>query len=68
MDILNLAKDAGMQVILDGRIGGEEYRSEYGSVHALQRFADALRASVADETDHPGTRAQISEQLGNCEA
>ena len=68
MDILKLAQDAGMQVVLDGRIGREEYRSVYGTIQALQRFADALRASVADETDHPGTRAQISEQLGNCEA
>ncbi len=59
MDILKLAKDAGMQVVLDGRIGGEEYRSVYGSVQALQRFADALRASAADETDRPGARAEI---------
>jgi hypothetical protein len=35
-----------MQVTLDGRIGREEYRSVYGSVQALQLFADALLASV----------------------
>ena len=68
MDILKLAQDAGMQVVLDGRIGREEYRSVYGTIQALQRFADALRASVADETDPPGAGAEISEKLGNCEA
>jgi hypothetical protein len=68
MDILKLAQDAGMEVVLDGRIGREEYRSVYGTIQALQRFADALRASVADETDPPGARAEITEKLGNCEA
>jgi hypothetical protein len=56
MDIVKLAKDAGMQVVLDARIGREEYRSVHGSIQALQRFADALRASVAGETDRPGER------------
>ncbi|MEA3120445.1 MAG: hypothetical protein QOI13_3715 [Paraburkholderia sp.] len=51
MDIVKLAKDAGMLVVLDGRIGREEYRSVYGSMQALQRFAEALRASLADETN-----------------
>ena len=57
-DIVNLAESAGMQVILDGRIGREEYRSVYGSIQALQRFADALRASVTD-----GCTAQTLESL-----
>lgn len=68
MDILKLAQDAGMQVVLEGRIGREEYRSVYGSIQALERFADALRASVADETHRPGARSEISEQFSNCEA
>lgn len=50
MDILEIAANSGMQVILDGRIGREEYRSVYGSVQALQRFADALLASVLHDT------------------
>ena len=49
MDILKIAVDSGMQVILDGRIGSEEYRSVVGSIQALQRFADALLMSVAHE-------------------
>jgi hypothetical protein len=61
MDILKLAKDSGMLIVLDGRIGREEYMSVYGSIQALQRFADALRASVANETDRPCARAAISE-------
>ncbi|MCX4149984.1 MULTISPECIES: hypothetical protein [Paraburkholderia] len=50
MDIFEMAIDSGMHVILDGRIGNEEYRSVVGSVQALQRFADALLKSVAHET------------------
>jgi hypothetical protein len=42
VDILEIARHSGMQVILNGRIGLEEYQSVYGSVQALQRFADAL--------------------------
>jgi hypothetical protein len=38
-----LAQASGM---LDGRIGREEYRSFYGSLTALQRFADAVRDSL----------------------
>jgi hypothetical protein len=49
MDILKIAAESGMQVVLDGRIGREEYRSVVGSVQALQRFANALRISIAEE-------------------
>jgi hypothetical protein len=61
MDIVKLAKDAGMLVVLDGRIGREEYRSVYGSMHALQRFAEALRASITDEDDRLHAGAESSE-------
>lgn len=61
MDIVKLAKDAGMLVVIDGRIGREEYRSVYGSMQALQRFAEALRASIADETDRLHARAEVTE-------
>jgi len=50
MDILESAKNSGMQVILNGRIGREEYQSVCGSVQALQRFAEALSASAAGAT------------------
>jgi hypothetical protein len=57
MDILKIAADSGMQVILDGRIGREEYRSVVGSVQALQRFAEALCRSVTLGTQ--GMQAQV---------
>lgn len=47
MDILEIARNSGMQVILNGRIGREEYQSVYGSIQALQQFADAVGASVS---------------------
>ena len=49
MDIERIANDSGMVVVLDGRIGGEEYRSVYGSMQALQRFANSIRELVARE-------------------
>ncbi|KAA1007782.1 hypothetical protein FVF58_24040 [Paraburkholderia panacisoli] len=47
MDILEMARNSGMLVMLDGRIGREEYHSVSGSLQALQRFADALRESLS---------------------
>jgi hypothetical protein len=49
MDIIDVARQSGMAVILDGRIGREEYLSVCGSLSALQRFADAVR----DRTTNP---------------
>lgn len=59
MDILEIAANSGMIVTPNDRIGSEEYRSVYGSIQALQRFADALLASAANETrdTRPGVRA-----------
>ncbi len=51
MDILEIAEHSGMQVILNGRIGREEYRSVCGSIQALQRFADTLLASQINESE-----------------
>jgi small nuclear ribonucleoprotein (snRNP)-like protein len=42
MDILEMATNSGLLVTLDGRIGLEEYRSVYGSLSALDRFANAI--------------------------
>ncbi|HEX7911432.1 MAG TPA: hypothetical protein VF534_25535 [Paraburkholderia sp.] len=47
MDILEMARNSGLLVMLDGRIGREEYHSVSGSLQALQRFADALRESLS---------------------
>ncbi|NPT60327.1 hypothetical protein [Paraburkholderia elongata] len=61
MDILKITANSGMIVILNDRIGSEEYRSVYGSIQALQRFADALLVSAENETrdKRPGVRASL---------
>jgi hypothetical protein len=41
--ILTLAREAGMLVTLDGRIGREKYPSIAGSLNAFRRVAQALR-------------------------
>jgi hypothetical protein len=60
MDILKIAIASGMQVTLDGRIGTQEYRSVYGSLQALRRFAEAvlLTAPIA------ATRPELTEAEG----
>nr|WP_043288660.1 hypothetical protein [Paraburkholderia oxyphila] len=47
--LLALARSAGMLVMLDGQIGREKYQSVAGSLHALQRFAAALRDALATD-------------------
>jgi hypothetical protein len=48
-DILELARDAGLLVTLDGQIGREKYQSVAGSLASFMRFVDALRETlVAD--------------------
>lgn len=42
MDIVKLAKESGLLVVLDGLIGKTEYHSVQGSLTALERFADAV--------------------------
>jgi hypothetical protein len=49
VDIERIASDAGMQVVLDGRIGREEYKSVYGSLQAHQRFADSVKKLIESE-------------------
>ncbi|MFM0291857.1 hypothetical protein P0D71_33660 [Paraburkholderia sp. RL17-383-BIF-A] len=48
MDIIDMARQSGMAVILDGRIGREEYHSVCGSLSALQKFADAIRHTAVN--------------------
>jgi hypothetical protein len=49
MDILDLAKQSGMTVVLDAKIGRQEYRTVYGSVAALERFAGLIAESLQRE-------------------
>ena len=65
MDILKIAEHSGMQVILNGRIGREEYRSVHGSTEALQRFADALLASEVSETEDVRRGVEMSRPLSD---
>ncbi|WCM21823.1 hypothetical protein NDK50_10380 [Paraburkholderia bryophila] len=51
MDIIGMARASGMAVILDGRIGREEYQSVCGSITALQRFAEAIRHRATNQND-----------------
>jgi hypothetical protein len=52
MDIIGMARASGMAVILDGRIGREEYQSVCGSLSALQRFAEAVRLGTVQQSRH----------------
>ena len=63
MDILKIAAESGMQIVLDGRIGREEYRSVVGTLQALHRFADALCEVVRNDTLAINTRANASEMI-----
>lgn len=49
MNIIEMATQAGLQVLLDARIGSQCYHSVSGSLPALQRFADAVRAETLAE-------------------
>lgn len=57
VDIMEIARTAGLQILLDARIGRETYHSVSGSLLSLQRFADAVCAARADES---ATRAEES--------
>ncbi|MGG1948420.1 hypothetical protein AB1286_27035 [Trinickia sp. NRRL B-1857] len=63
MDIIELARQAGLQVLLDARIGSQTYHSVCGSLPALQRFAEAIEAVTRERlpqghaTTRPRTRA-----------
>jgi len=40
MDIVDVARQAGMTIVLEARIGRQEYHSVHGSLAALQSFAE----------------------------
>jgi hypothetical protein len=68
VDIVKIAVDSGLEVILEGCIDREENRSVIGSLQALQRFADALRTSVALETQDAIEPDHWSDTLLDCRA
>jgi hypothetical protein len=49
MDILDMARKAGMTVVLDAKIGRQEYHTVHGSVTALELFAELVAASTQCE-------------------
>jgi hypothetical protein len=55
MNILKLAGDAGMLVVLDGRIGCTEYRSVHGTLDAFQRFVQALESALTNANKSDGS-------------
>jgi hypothetical protein len=57
MNIVDMARASGLAVILDGRIGLEEYQSVCGSVSALQRFAEAVSRSAASQRESAALRS-----------
>lgn len=48
MNIIDMARESGMAIVLDARIGREEYHSVCGSLSALEKFADAVRHDTAN--------------------
>lgn len=58
MNILELAGDAGMLVVLDGRIGCTEYRSVHGTFDAFQRFVKALESALTNVEESDGPQRQ----------
>jgi hypothetical protein len=64
MDIIDMARASGLVVILDGRIGHEEYQSVLGSISALQRFAESLRERAAHENESASHRSTAHSTSG----
>jgi hypothetical protein len=61
VDIVKIAKAAGLQILLDARIGQQTYHSVSGSLSSLQRFADAVCAAMADEVAARNQQAEANE-------
>jgi hypothetical protein len=64
MDIVDMAHASGFTVILDGRIGREEYQSVCGSVSALQRFAEAVRQDAASQRESAPLQSPAADLSG----
>ncbi|MFL9962434.1 hypothetical protein PQR02_15285 [Paraburkholderia sediminicola] len=64
MNIVDMARASGLAVILDGRIGREEYQSVCGSVSALQRFAEAVCQGAASQRESAAPRSPAADLSG----
>ena len=51
MDIVKVAQQAGMTVVLEAKIGRHEYQSVHGPVASLERFAELIEASLEAERE-----------------
>lgn len=60
MNIIEMAQQVGLQVLLDARIGNETYHSVSGSLATLQRFADAVDAATRAELRNEGAAKAIA--------
>jgi hypothetical protein len=49
VDLIEMAKKSGMQVLLDAQIGSQAYHSVCGPLASLQRFADEVKKALAAE-------------------
>jgi hypothetical protein len=63
-DVLKMAQESGMTILLEGRIGHQEYTSVSGSAEALQRFAHDVRASLQPRERPRGRRARAARSPG----
>ncbi|WP_020566208.1 hypothetical protein [Trinickia symbiotica] len=65
--VLDLAREAGMTVMLDACIGRERYYSVTGSCAALERFAQACRRTAGTTTDGALDRTMLEQWASACE-
>ncbi|MDR5758494.1 hypothetical protein [Caballeronia sp. LZ035] len=63
-DVLKMAQESGMTVLLEGRIGNREYTSVSGSAEALQRFVHDVRASLQERPRPQGRRPRAARPPG----
>lgn len=72
MDVLRMARESGLAVILDGRIGRQEYSSVSGSTDALKRFAEAVRLATLRKCSavahYPGRLTYVRQRNGKAQS
>jgi hypothetical protein len=66
MNVLELARKSGLAILLDGRIGCQDYTSVSGSMDALLRFAAVVRMASLRERKRCQRRVSIG-RLGRHE-
>jgi hypothetical protein len=50
VDLIEMAKKSGMQVLPDAQIGSQMYHSVCGPLSSLQRFAEEVGKALAAES------------------